>query len=98
MKIRIFGENFDSILVWILGLIIIGMMKLIHLIIFFIAGNHSSALTSGGISNHADKTQNATDEIQFPSTKYHLWLGLGFNAFTCGIILGTISYHLIPHV
>jgi hypothetical protein len=73
-------------------------MKLIHLIIFFVAGNHSSALTSGGISktisNHADKAH----EIQFPSTKYHLWLGLGFNAFTCGIILGTISYHLIPHV
>jgi hypothetical protein len=77
-------------------------MKLIHLLIFFFAGDHSFALTSGGISrtlsNHVEKMQNSPDEVRFPPIKYHLWLGLGFNAFTCGIILGTVIYHLIPHV
>jgi hypothetical protein len=77
-------------------------MKLIHLIIFFLAGDHSSALTSGGISQtlstHTENLRNSIDEIDFPSIKYHLWLGLGFNAFTCGILLGTVVYHLIPHV
>jgi hypothetical protein len=77
-------------------------MRLIHLIVFFIAGDHCSALTSSGISktisNHIENTQNSPDEISFPPIKYHLWLGLGFNAFTCGIILGTTIYHLIPHV
>jgi hypothetical protein len=90
------------ILGWILGLVAILIMKFIHLIIFFFAGDHSSALTSDGISktisNHVENTQNSTDETRFPPIKYHLWLGLAFNAFTCGIILGTIIYHLIPHV
>jgi hypothetical protein len=90
------------ILGWIIGLAFVVIMKIIHLIIFYIAGDHSSALTSSGISrtiaNHVENTQNSSDEISFPPIKYHLWLGLGFNAFTCGIILGTIIYHLIPHV
>jgi hypothetical protein len=77
-------------------------MKSIHLLIFFVVGDHLSALTSRGISktlsDHSDHQQNATDEIHFPPIKYHLWLGLGFNAFTCGIILGTVVYHLIPQV
>ena len=36
--------------------------------------------------------------VRSPSLKYRLWLGLGFNAFTCGLMLGIIIYHLIPHV
>ncbi len=78
-------------------------MKLIHIVIFFIAGDHSSALTSGGISRtlslQAENTRNSIeDEVEFLPIKYYLWLGLGFNAFTCGIILGTVIYHLLPHV
>lgn len=79
-------------------------MKVLHLIIIFIAGHHSSALTSGGISrtishhNENNHHHHSHDEISYPPIKYHLWLGLSFNAFTCGIILGTIIYHLIPHV
>lgn len=87
---------------WIFGLIVLLILKALHLIIIYVAGDHSSALTSGGISrtisNHVESTQNSPDEVSFPPNKYHLWLGLGFNAFTCGIILGTIMYHLIPHV
>ncbi|CAF1248062.1 unnamed protein product [Adineta steineri] len=88
--------------IWIFGLIFIVAMKFIHLIIFFISGNHSSVLTSGGLArailNHADNVEPSTDEVRFSPVKYHLWLGLSFNAFTCGIILGTVSYHLIPHI
>lgn len=77
-------------------------MKVIQLLTFFISGNHSSALTTRGISrtlsNHAEMTQNTTDNIPAPPVKKHLWLGLAFNAFTCGVILGTVIYHLIPHV
>jgi hypothetical protein len=91
--------SFCLILGWIFGLISIVIMKLIYLIVFFIVGHHSSALTSTGISKTiSNHVENSPDEISFPSIKYHLWLGLGFNAFTCGIILGTTIYHLIPHV
>jgi hypothetical protein len=34
----------------------------------------------------------------FSSVKYHHWCRLAFNAFTCGLMLGTFIYHLIPHV
>lgn len=91
-----------EILEWILGFIALVVMKLIHLLIIFMAGNHSSALTSGGISRtistHTENNGNSIAEISFPPIKYHLWLGLGFNAFTCGILLGTVIYHLIPQV
>ncbi|UJR26499.1 hypothetical protein I4U23_007826 [Adineta vaga] len=52
-------------------------------------------------TKHVNQTANRvnlTGEIVFSPVGYHLWLGLGFNAFTCGLILGTISYHLIPHI
>ena len=68
----------------------------------FFVGDHSSALTSGGISQtistHAENNRNSMEETRFPPIKYHLWLGLVFNALTCGILLGTVTYHLIPHV
>ena len=77
-------------------------MKLIHFIVFSLSGEHSSALTSDGItrtlSTHAEALRNPSEDVRVPPVKYHLWLGLGFNAFTCGIILGTVIYHLIPHV
>jgi hypothetical protein len=73
-------------------------MKFVHLIIFFGFGNHLSALTSHGMSTTIPNHGENTNEVHFPPTKYHVWLGLGFNAFTCGIILGTVIYHLIPQV
>lgn len=77
-------------------------MKIIHLVIVYKAGEHSSALTSGGISRmistHTENSRNSFEEISHPPIKNHLWLGLGFNAFTCGILLGTVIYHLIPQV
>lgn len=77
-------------------------MKVIHLLIVFLAGDHASALTSNGItqtlSTHTENNRNSIEEIRFSSIKSHLWLGLAFNAFTCGILLGTVIYHLIPHV
>jgi hypothetical protein len=78
------------------------MIKLIHLLIFSIAGDHCLFLTSVSISeslsNQSELRENPKVNIRFPSLKYRLWLGLGFNAFTCGLMLGTIIYHLIPHV
>ncbi len=65
--------------------------------VFFIAGDHCLSLTSNGISKNVSN-ENSTVHIRVPSLKYRLWLGLGFNAFTCGLMLGTIIYHLIPHV
>jgi hypothetical protein len=72
-------------------------MKLIHFVTFFIAGDHCLSLTSLGISKTLSKQSDATT-VRVPPLKYRLWLGLGFNAFTCGVMLGTIIYHLIPHV
>ena len=68
-----------------------------HLIIFFGFGKHLSALNFHGMSKTITN-ENNTDEVHFVSTRYHVWLGLGFNAFTCGISLGTVIYHLIPQV
>lgn len=94
--------DFDLILVWILGIILVVLIKLIHLLIFFIAGDHCLSLTSSSISKslseQSDLRENPKVNIRFPSLKYRLWLGLGFNAFTCGLMLGTVIYHLIPHV
>ncbi|CAM2726371.1 unnamed protein product [Rotaria socialis] len=87
--------------VWILGLILVISIKLIHIFIFFIAGDHCLSLTSVGVSKSiydAHDTGDAATNVRHPSLKYRLWLGLGFNAFTCGIMLGTIIYHLIPHI
>lgn len=87
---------------WVFGILLILFMKLIHFLVFSLSGEHSSALTTSGInrtlSNHAEALKNPSADIRLPPIKYHLWLGLGFNAFTCGIILGTVIYHLIPHV
>lgn len=72
------------------------------MIIFSIAGDQfsslSSANTSKSMPNQQVRRQNSTISIRYPPLKYRLWLGLGFNAFTCGLMLGTIIYHLIPHV
>jgi hypothetical protein len=73
------------------------MIKLIHFFIFLLAGDYCLSLNS----NEASKeflNENSTVHIHSPSIKYRLWLGLGLNAFTCGLMLGTIIYHLIPHV
>ncbi|CAF0974422.1 unnamed protein product [Adineta ricciae] len=92
-------EFFD---VWIFGLICIVIIKAVHCIIFLVTGNHTLALTSEGLarslSNQTPPTCTPMDEVRLSPVKYHIWLGLGFNAFTCGLILGTISYHLIPHI
>jgi hypothetical protein len=74
------------------------VIKLIHLVVFFIAGNHCLSLTSNGIAEKDLSNENSTVHIRLPSLKFRLWLGLGFNAFTCGLMLGTAIYHLIPHV
>ncbi|CAF1072477.1 unnamed protein product [Rotaria sordida] len=88
--------------VWILGLIVVIVIKLIHVTIFFIGGNHCLSLTSVGVSKTLSEENGTRDDktttIRFPPLKYRLWLGLGFNAFTCGLMLGTIVYHLIPHI
>ncbi|CAF4294026.1 unnamed protein product [Rotaria sp. Silwood2] len=88
--------------VWILGLIIVIVIKLIHVIIFFIGGDHCLSLTSVSVSKTLSEENGTRDNtsinIRFPPLKYRLWLGLGFNAFTCGLMLGTIIYHLIPHI
>jgi len=87
---------------WVSCILLILFMKLIHFIVFSLSGEHSSALTSNGItrtlSTHAEALKNPSEDVRVPPVKYHLWLGLAFNAFTCGIILGTVIYHLIPHV
>lgn len=61
--------------------------------IFFLTSQHCLSLNSNNILN-----DDSTVHIRSPSLKYRLWLGLGLNAFTCGLMLGTIIYHLIPHV
>ena len=86
------------LLVWILGVILIVVMKLIHLITFSVVGEHCLSLTSVGLSKSLANPTEATDHERSVSIKSRLWLGLGFNAFTCGIMLGTIIFHLIPHV
>ena len=68
--------------VWMLGVILIVVMKGVHLLIFLVA-------------RHA---QRSNAEKQLRSVKHRLWLHLCSNAFTSGLILGTIVYHLIPHV
>jgi hypothetical protein len=88
---------FEIILVWIIGLILVVIIKLIHLVIFFIAGDHCLSLNSNEISKNLSN-ENSTVHIRSSSLKFRLWLGLGFNAFTCGLMLGTTIYHLIPHV
>ncbi|CAF1168709.1 unnamed protein product [Rotaria sp. Silwood1] len=88
--------------VWILGLIVVIVIKLIHVIIFFIGGDHCLSLTSVSVSKTLSEENETRDNtkttIRFPPLIYRLWLGLGFNAFTCGLMLGTIIYHLIPHI
>ncbi|CAF5131214.1 unnamed protein product [Rotaria sp. Silwood1] len=88
--------------VWILGLIVVIVIKLIHVIIFFIGGDHCLSLTSVSVSKTLSEENGTRDNtkttIRFPPLIYRLWLGLGFNAFTCGLMLGTIIYHLIPHI
>jgi hypothetical protein len=83
-------------------LIIISIIKLIHLLIFFVTGDHCLTLASGSISKPTSKQndieESPTIRIRYPSLKYRLWLGLGLNSFTCGLMLGTIIYHLVPHV
>ncbi|CAF3650410.1 unnamed protein product [Rotaria sp. Silwood1] len=87
---------------WILGLIVVIVIKLIHVIIFFIGGDHCLSLTSVSVSKTLSEENGTRDNtkttIRFPPLIYRLWLGLGFNAFTCGLMLGTIIYHLIPHI
>ncbi|CAF0895566.1 unnamed protein product [Adineta steineri] len=89
---------------WIFGVIIIICIKAVHLLIFSISGDHCSSLTSSNISKATTTTdQNDIPQIPVvnirpPSVKYRLWLGLGLNSFTCGLMLGTIIYHLIPHI
>jgi hypothetical protein len=79
--------------VWIFGLLLVFIIKLIHFVIFLLGGDHCLSFNSNESSN-----ENSTVHIHSPSIKYRLWLGLGLNAFTCGLMLGTIIYHLIPHV
>ena len=78
------------------------IIKLIHLVIFFIDGDYCSSLTSMSISkmlSNQNETENdSTVHVRSRSIKFRLWLGLGFNSLTCGLLLGTIIYHLIPHV
>lgn len=69
--------------VWILGISFLLLIKFIHCIVFFIIGHDCFLFHSKENS---------------PLIKYRLWLGLGLNAFTCGLMLGTSIYHLIPHV
>lgn len=86
-----------------LGLILVAVIKLIHVVIFFVSGDHCLSLTSAGVSksltdDRDPRTDDGETTVRDPTLKFRLWLGLGFNAFTCGIMLGTIIYHLIPHV
>ena len=86
--------------VWVVGVVVIIIIKLIHLITFSLVGDHCLSLTSIGLlkSLANPKPADSLDQDPAASIKFRLWLGLGFNAFTCGIMLGTIIFHLIPHV
>ena len=68
--------------VWMLGVLLIVVMKGVHFLAFLVA-------------RHA---QHGNADKQRRSVKHRLWLQLCSNAFTSGLILGTIVYHLIPHV
>ena len=83
--------------VWILGLLLVFMIKSIHFFVFFLAGDHCLSLNSNEASKELSNNK-STVHTRSPSIKFRLWLGLGLNAFTCGVMLGTVIYHLIPHV
>jgi hypothetical protein len=89
---------FSYTLVWIIGFILIAIIKLIHLITFSVVGEHRLSLTSIGLEKILSRSSESTDNNPSLSLISRLWLGLGFNAFTCGLMLGTIIYHFIPHV
>ncbi|CAF1496238.1 unnamed protein product [Adineta ricciae] len=83
--------------VWILGLIVIFLIKLIHLLIFAIIGDRCLLINSVHNSKN-DSHENPIIRIRSSSLKYRLWVGLCLNSFTCGLMLGTAIYHLIPHI
>ncbi|UJR22577.1 hypothetical protein I4U23_025624 [Adineta vaga] len=96
------STSYSFFSVWVLGLIIIFTIKLIHLLIFSTVGdrcllinlNSNSKITFSQNDSHESPIIN----IHSSSLKYRLWLGLGLNSFTCGLMLGTTIYHLIPHI
>ena len=96
LQIKYLSRQF-RFLVWILGLIVIFLIKLIHLLIFAIIGDRCLLINSVHNSKN-DSHENPIIRIRSSSLKYRLWLGLCLNSFTCGVMLGTTIYHLIPHV
>jgi hypothetical protein len=74
------------------------IMKLFHAVIFYFCSDRPALLTFVALSETGDCPPNSTDKSSASCVRYHLWLCLSLNAFTCGVMLGTIVYHLIPHV
>lgn len=92
-------KTYPFVLLWIGGLIVLIVLKLIHLIVFALLGEHCLSLTSATLTKTLSNAREPLAEQNRPlPLKYRLWLGLGFNAFTCGLMSGTAIYHLIPHV
>lgn len=86
-------------IVWLFGVIFLLFAKFAHLLNVYIIGDKCE---STHIHNDASQTENLDKnikaDVRFSSEKYRLWFSLGFNAFNCGLMLGTIIYHLIPQV
>lgn len=92
-------KTYPFLLLWIGGFLLLIVLKSIHFIVFFLLGEHCLSLTSATLTKSlTNRDESATQRNRTLPLKYRLWLGLGFNAFTCGLMSGTVIYHLIPHV
>lgn len=98
-SIRFLSECFVFSIVWLFGVIFLLFAKFTHLLSICILNGRC---TSDAVDNTSSRNDNLNQSTKlhalFSSVNYYLWFSLGINSFTCGLMLGTIIYHLIPQV